>query len=132
MKLIIGGYSQGKLNYVLQKEAADNYVIFDGMLPEDQKLHEAARQEKKVIINHFHNWVKERISQGKSPEEEVYAFVKKCPDCTVISDEIGNGIVPIDAFEREYRERTGRILVELASQADEVVRVICGIGQKIK
>ena len=47
-------------------------------------------------------------------------------------DEVGNGIVPIDFLEREYRERTGRILVKLANQADEVVRVICGIGQKIK
>ena len=43
-----------------------------------------------------------------------------------------NGIVPIDSFEREYRERTGRILVKLAEQADEVVRVVCGIGQRIK
>ena len=50
----------------------------------------------------------------------------------MISDEIGNGIVPMDAFEREYREQTGRILIELAKEAEEVIRVICGIGQKIK
>ena len=47
-------------------------------------------------------------------------------------DEIGNGIVPLDAFEREYREQTGRAEILLAKKADEVVRVICGIGQKIK
>ena len=28
--------------------------------------------------------------------------------------------------------RQGRILEQLAAQADEVVRVVCGIGQKIK
>ena len=50
----------------------------------------------------------------------------------MICDEIGNGIVPVDGFEREYRERTGKILVALAAGAKEVVRVICGIGQKIK
>ena len=59
-------------------------------------------------------------------------FVEKYPNCVIISDEVGNGIVPIEAFEREYRERTGRILVELAKKAEEVERVICGIGQKIK
>ena len=58
--------------------------------------------------------------------------MEKEPDCIIISDEVGNGIVPADAFEREYRERTGRILVELAGRADEVVRVVCGISQKIK
>ena len=60
------------------------------------------------------------------------AFVETHPGCIIISDEIGNGIVPVNSFEREYRERTGRILVELAGRAEEVVRVICGIGQKIK
>lgn len=33
------------------------------------------------------------------------AFLQKEPDCILISDEIGNGIVPIDAFERQYREK---------------------------
>ena len=66
------------------------------------------------------------------PESEIFAFVENCPNCVIISDEISNGIVPIEAFEREYRERTGRILVELAKKAEEVERVICGIGQKIK
>ena len=41
------------------------------------------------------------------------------------ADEIGNGIVPLDAFEREYREQTGRAEILLAKKADEVVRVIC-------
>lgn len=125
MKLIIGGYAQGKLNFVLQKENREEWVIFDGKLPEGQS-------SKKVIIHRFHVWVKECLQNGGSPEEEISAFLQKNEDCMIISDEIGNGIVPIDAFEREYRERTGRILVELAQKADEVVRVICGIGQKIK
>ncbi|MCI8634679.1 MAG: hypothetical protein HFJ05_03630 [Eubacterium sp.] len=57
---------------------------------------------------------------------------ENCPNCVIISDEIGNGIVPVDAFDRTYRERTGRILVQPAGQAEEVERVIYGIGQKIK
>ena len=59
-------------------------------------------------------------------------FAEKNKDTIVIADEIGNGIVPLDAFEREYREQTGRAEILLAKKADEVVRVICGIGQKIK
>lgn len=59
-------------------------------------------------------------------------FAEKNKDTIVIADEIGNGIVPFDAFEREYREQTGRAEILLAKKADEVVRIICGIGQKIK
>lgn len=132
MKLIIGGYSQGKLNYVLQKWGAENVLVLEGSLPDEIQWKEAGEQGKQLVINRFHCWIRERISQGGNPEEEIIDFLEKNPGSIIISDEIGNGIVPIAAFEREYRERTGRILVKLAGQADEVVRVICGIGQKIK
>ncbi len=132
MKLVVGGYSQGKLNYVLQRSNTNNYMVLHGRMPDEKQLQEMTVQGKAVIINHFHSWIKERMSLGGNPEEEIFTFLLKNPGCIIISDEIGNGIVPVDAFEREYRERTGRILVKLANQADEVVRVICGIGQKIK
>lgn len=132
MKLVVGGYSQGKLNYILQKSNAANYMVFDGGLPDEIQLKESIVQGRNVIINHFHCWVRGCISRGENPEAEILTFLMDNPETIIISDEIGNGIVPMDSFEREYRERTGRILVELASRADEVVRVICGIGQKIK
>ena len=132
MKLVIGGYAQGKLDYILKESNQEHYVIFDSKVPNAEQLQEIARQGKTVVINHFHHWGKERISQGENMEEEIFAFLEKSPKCVIISDEIGNGIVPVNALEREYRERVGRILVKLAGQADEVVRVICGIGQKIK
>ncbi len=123
--MIIGGYAQGKLNYVLQKYKSKTKICV-GTIPTDELL------EGTVIIHQFHNWVKDRIAKGGCPEKEIEVFLEKCPDCIIISDEIGNGIVPMDAGEREYRERTGRILTELAVRAEEVERVICGLGQKLK
>lgn len=127
MELVIGGYAQGKLNYVLGKHDVKAGKIFDGEIPDNiENLKET------VVINRLHQWIRARIAQGGCPEEEILAFVEQCPNCVIISDEIGNGIVPVEAFERKYRERTGRTLVELAKKAEEVERVICGIGQKIK
>ena len=127
MKLVIGGYAQGKLSYVLQKYDMEISKILDGEIQEN-----IGAQKGIVVINHLHHWIKSRIAKDGCPEEEIFAFVENCPNCVIISDKISNGIVPIEAFEREYRERTGRILVELAKKAEEVERVICGIGQKIK
>lgn len=127
MRLLIGGYAQGKLRYALCRYDVKTDRVWDSEIPGDIEP-----QGGLVVINHLHNWVKMRITQGGCPEEEILQFVERNPDCVIISDEVGNGIVPIDAFEREYRERTGRILVELAARAEEVERVICGIGQKIK
>ena len=132
MKLVIGGRAQGKLNYVLQHMTDENYQIYDGVFPDEGELFNLTKKNEWLIVNHFHKWVNKELKENRNPEEEMEAFLKKGVRFVVISDEIGNGIVPVDAFERDYRERTGRMLITLASQADEVVRVICGIGQKIK
>ena len=127
MKLVIGGTAQGKLEYVLLKYDVQKNMVWDGVLPNDRKLNKNI-----VVINHFHQWVKSRMVSGGCPEDEIMSFLDCNEDCIIICDEIGNGIVPIDPFEREYRERTGRILVQLAKRAEEVERIICGIGQKVK
>lgn len=127
MKLVIGGYAQGKLSYALEKYGLQEDVVWDGILPDH-----TVSGKKTLVINHLHHWVKNRILDGGYPEKEMETFLNDVEDCILISDEIGNGIVPLDAFEREYRERMGRVLISLARRAEEVERVICGIGQKIK
>ena len=131
MILIIGGFAQGKLHYVKQRyvhcENGREVTVLDGTLVLPAKT--GAGQ---VIVNHLHRYIREQLRQGTDPEGMIENFGKEHPDCILICDEIGNGIVPMEAEERTYRERTGRILEQLAAQADEVVRVVCGIGQKIK
>ena len=50
----------------------------------------------------------------------------------VTCSEVGAGIVPLDARERSWREAVGRMSCELASQADAVVRMVCGIPVVLK
>ncbi|MBO6090518.1 MAG: bifunctional adenosylcobinamide kinase/adenosylcobinamide-phosphate guanylyltransferase [Lachnospiraceae bacterium] len=129
MKLIIGGYAQGKLNYTVTKYNVAEDHVFESVLPTSEELEKLTGT---IIVSSLHKWIRKRIKEGGRPEEEISSFVKKNPDCIIICDEIGNGIVPMDPFERVYRERTGRILVKLAKDAEEVERVVCGIAQKIK
>ncbi len=144
MKLIIGGYAQGKLDYV--KQTNNKITIFD-CKENCSSLDELYADSDKniaevIVINHFHYFVRDFLKNHENDQnknklwlehtQRLYNYIDKNPNLIIISDEIGNGIVPIDSFEREYREKTGRILIELASQAEEVIRVICKIGQKIK
>lgn len=50
----------------------------------------------------------------------------------VIATEVGGGVVPTDASEREAREAAGRLACLLAARADTVVRVCCGLPQVLK
>lgn len=50
----------------------------------------------------------------------------------IICDEVGCGVVPISSEERAWRDEVGRAATMLASEAQLVVRMICGIPQVIK
>ncbi len=127
MELYIGGYAQGKLNYVLGRTGIPASQVADGAegLPEMET-------GKIRIINHFHLLVKGLLKEGKNPETLTEEWMRRYPELIIISDEVGNGIVPMPKEDREYRERLGRILCKTASEAERVERILCGIGQRIK
>ena len=126
MELYIGGYAQGKLAYVKQQFDLSEYEQYDRVLPV------SGTGGKNILIDHLHLWVKKQLEEQNDPETALRTFLEKQTNWILISDEVGNGIVPMDTLEREYRERTGRMLITVAQQADEVIRVVCGIGQKLK
>ena len=72
------------------------------------------------------------MKAGRETEGLAGELIRKNPGILLVSDEIGYGVVPVDAFDRAYRERVGRICTELASFSKKVVRVVCGIGTVIK
>mgnify|MGYP004485009589 CR=1 FL=1 len=124
--LVIGGYAQGKLAYVKQQFDLSEYEQYDRVLPV------SGTGGKNILIDHLHLWVKKQLEEQNDPETVLRTFLEKQTNWILISDEVGNGIVPMGTLEREYRERTGRMLITVAQQADEVIRVVCGIGQKLK
>ena len=132
MKLVIGGYAQGKRAYVMQQIGEKPVVVYDGEVPRRMEEEGTTKKKQQMVLDHMHLWVKKQVEEWGNPEEEIMTFVDNFPDCIILCDEIGNGIVPADPLEREYRERTGRILIGLAKRAEEVERVICGMGQRIK
>ena len=81
---------------------------------------------------HFHEYIRRMLEQEMSVQDLAEQLWMKNPDLVLISNELGYGVVPMDVFDRNYRETTGRVCTEIASEADAVYRVVCGIGTKIK
>lgn len=109
MILIIGGMAQGKTVY-----AKEHY-------------HEADKH-----IFYLNEFLREHFENGTAYDMALKKILKADASLIIITDEIGSGIVPVEKKEREFRDLVGKVQVKLARKADEVIRVICGIGMKIK
>ena len=106
MVLVVGGSNQGK--YVFAKTISED------------------------VVKDLHMEIRSCLERGENPwtlAEQVQALH---PKGVITIAELGCGLIPTDAFEREYRETVGRISCEMAKKADAVYRVCCGIAMQIK
>ena len=153
MELYIGGFAQGKLEYVQNKKAEEAIsidMVIDCAQSDYQKTLQSIDNKIKnenadvnnianvndiVIINHLHLWVKDLLLEGieeAAVQSTILSWVATHPNTILICDELGNGIVPLEKMERIWREQTGRLMIELAKQAERVERILCGLGQRLK
>lgn len=126
MKLVVGGAFQGKTRYALETFQIEEAQMVDGASCGKDEIFKAA------LVIHFHEYIRRFL------EDETYLralpseMEKRNPQVVLVSTELGYGIVPVDPFDRAYREMTGRICCMVAKKATQVHRVVCGIGTVIK
>lgn len=140
MELYIGGFAQGKLEYVKcryneNQKTEKLFVKVIDCVDSHYKKMLLETECDVLILNHLHLWVRDLLDEGMEEEKiqtTILSWIKSNPDAIVICDELGNGIVPIKKQERIWREQTGRLMIELAKQAERVERILCGLGQRLK
>lgn len=120
MKLYIGAKGSGQAELAFRET---------GVVPEVCTPEECF---EKNGIQDFHEVIRQVLTAEGDAQSFAKELAKKNPEAVIVSDEIGMGIVPMERFDRRWREETGRALCILAQKADRVVRVTCGIGQVIK
>ena len=125
MKLIIGGCCQGKLARAKALCGADARVA-DGAEVASDAL------KNFEILDKFHLFVRREVENGGDVEQLARALIAENPGLVVVCDEVGLGVVPIDAFERRWREAVGRALCVIAQESVRVERVFAGLSTVIK
>lgn len=111
MELVIGGYGEDLAGYSSQIFDIKEYTVIDNF--------------ETIVKNNI-----EKFSDDNFVSDYIYDLKQK--NVIVCGHEIGYGIIPIEKNERDYRELYGRVMCDVAKEADSVMRVICGIGQRIK
>lgn len=129
MILITGGTSSGKATFARNLAAQHGWSEDDVAFNVEELLWgqvEGAGQIAPAgddVADHA-----DRKALSATPELIERLAAKAIVTCS----EVGAGIVPLDAQERAWREAVGRMSCELASQADAVVRMVCGIPVVLK
>lgn len=124
MKFVTGGAYQGKVLYASEKYGIEGWL--DGRSCGFEEIYTCQG------IHHFHEYVRRAMQEEQDLSSLAEKLSEKNGEITIVTNELGYGVVPVDAFDRRFREEHGRLCCKLAAVSDEVSRVICGIGTVIK
>lgn len=142
MILITGGAYQGKLAFAKSICEKREPMIAEGEKADFEELKQAD------IIGQFHLYIrkcmeergnekensneKNHLEEETEIEEQLKELLQENPNVILEITQLGCGVVPIDAFDRSYREKVGRIGCILANQAEQVYLVNYGIPKQLK
>ena len=124
MEMIIGGAYQGKADYAKEQYPDLNWV--SGELVSESELMTAQG------VLDFQKYIRRELKEGREVSDLAERIIAGNPKLVIVSQEVGYGVVPVDAFDRKYREAVGRVCTKLAAYSSRVTRVVCGIGTVIK
>ena len=94
---------------------------------------ERTEEEHVVIVDCLTLWVANLVGSGE-PVEEIEASAARAAnvaagragDTFVVTNEVGSGIVPIDADVRRWRDLLGRVNAAFSARADDAFLVVAG------
>lgn len=89
-----------------------------------------------VLIDCATMWLSNKMMDDRdidAAQNDLLSVLTGCAaPLVLVSNEVGNGIVPDNALARRFREAQGRLNIALAQQADLVVFVTAGLPQVLK
>jgi adenosyl cobinamide kinase/adenosyl cobinamide phosphate guanylyltransferase len=125
MHLIIGGKYMGKLKYAHSLYGEDVSTC-DLSIAKPEDIFEAR------VVTNIQDGTRRMLLKGESPRDFFESNKRRLEDKILIGDEIGSGIVPVDPFERLWRDETGFLYQSLAARAHRVDRVWAGLPCRLK
>ena len=123
MVLIFGGAYQGKLDYA--KENFDIKTVFDCRDGSEPDFSADA-------VCGMEGFVLSCVKEGKEAADFFREARQEWQDKILIATDVSQGIVPMDKDLRAMREMNGRLMLYLSEEAEQVIRVFCGIGKPVK
>ncbi len=89
-----------------------------------------------VLIDCATLWLTNLVLGDHDPEDATATLLTAINHCkapvVIVSNEVGQGIVPDNALSRRFRNAQGRLNRNIAAQADRVIAVMAGLPLVLK
>ena len=84
------------------------------------------------LLTNIHEGAKILLTRGISPTEFFADRINILRESVITGDEIFGGVVPVDSFNRKWRDETGKLYQYLANESDIVERIFAGLPLRLK
>lgn len=95
-----------------------------------------AQPDQAILLDCATMWLTNLMMDELDVPAQVSGFLDALAQCpapvVIVSNEVGQGIVPENALARHFREAQGRLNIRLAEQADVVIHVVAGLPMALK
>jgi len=119
-----------------QSRRGRNWSTIEAPLELTQALLDVEQSSRPVLVDCLTLWLSNLMGAGKDIAEETDALTATLAATTVpviiISNEVGQGIVPDNALARQFRDQAGWLNQTIAGVADNVTFVAAGLPLSLK
>lgn len=122
-----------------QQERGKEWTTIEEPLDPAGVVREKGNQPGFIVLDCVTLWLNNMLMKNMTRQsilERVHAFISECKkstsDIIVITNELGSGIVPLEASARAFRDIAGQTNQILAAEFDEVISMVSGIAVTIK
>ena len=106
------------------------------LIEESVRIAEKIKDESSlVLVECVSMWLNNMLYYNKTQEDifiELQKLLDQKGDRIFVLNDVGSGIIPIDALSRTFVDLSGLIAQKIAQDADEVYHCIAGIKTRIK
>jgi adenosylcobinamide kinase/adenosylcobinamide-phosphate guanylyltransferase len=101
-----------------------------------EAITDAARSERVVLVDCLTLWLSNLMEAERDPEHESRRLVEAIASTTgpivFVSNEVGSGIVPMNALARRFADAQGRLNQSIAGAVGSVFLVAAGLPIRLK
>ncbi len=119
-----------------QNDRGPDWTTFEEPLMVAQTIRQASENHTVILLDCLTLWLSNLMEAKQDVDgatEDLITSVRDCnSDIVLVSNEVGLGIVPVNALARSYRDASGRMNMRVAAAADEVYFLAAGLPLQMK